>query len=292
MHSALATMLFLAASAAAPRPAPIEIPFHWTPGQIEIEVSVNGSAPRWFLLDSGAEYSAIDSDLVRALGLPSTTPAVLAKRAVLAIGPIELRPESVVAMSFDHFRKRKRDINGVIGYELFQRYAVTFDYARKVVILEEPKAFRPRKEAVRLPLTFAGKLSAIEVGFTLPDGRKHTASVMLDSGASQAMIFRHPYATEHHLLEAVTATTTSPSLAQGTLDFGQLVVKELRIGPWRLASPATQIYMHRRAAGGGTDTDGLIGNDVLRRFRVTFDYSRKALWLEPTADLHVPFWSR
>jgi hypothetical protein len=37
------------------------------------------------------------------------------------------------------------------------------------------------------------------------------------------------------------------------------------------------------------DTGGVLGNEVLRRFRVTIDYSRRMLGLEPTARLREVF---
>lgn len=42
------------------------VPFRWTPGQIEVEVSVNGTALEWFIVDSGAEYSILDDQLAHA----------------------------------------------------------------------------------------------------------------------------------------------------------------------------------------------------------------------------------
>jgi hypothetical protein len=48
------------------------VPFRWTPGQIEVEVSVNGTAPEWFIVDSSAEYSILDDQLAQRLHLRTT----------------------------------------------------------------------------------------------------------------------------------------------------------------------------------------------------------------------------
>jgi C-terminal processing protease CtpA/Prc len=42
-------------------------------------------------------------------------------------------------------------------------------------------------------------------------------------------------------------------------------------------------------AGGDRDVAGLIGNEILSRFKVIFDYSRQEMILEPNAHLSDPF---
>jgi len=37
------------------------------------------------------------------------------------------------------------------------------------------------------------------------------------------------------------------------------------------------------------DNDGPIGNEILRRFKVTIDYSRQRMMLEPNAHFSDPF---
>jgi hypothetical protein len=41
------------------------------------------------------------------------------------------------------------------------------------------------------------------------------------------------------------------------------------------------MYTSPAGAGGDTETDGALGNEVLRRFTATFDYARKRLYLRP-----------
>jgi hypothetical protein len=52
-------------AAAKPIPAVAEIPFRWTPGQIEVQVSFEGRPPIWCILDSGAEFSMLDEEVAK-----------------------------------------------------------------------------------------------------------------------------------------------------------------------------------------------------------------------------------
>lgn len=54
------------------------------------------------------------------------------------------------------------------------------------------------------------------------------------------------------------------------------------------ADPVLRLYMSASGAGGDTETDGALGNEVLRRFTATFDYSRKQLYLQPNSSINEP----
>jgi hypothetical protein len=55
----------------------------------------------------------------------------------------------------------------------------------------------------------------------------------------------------------------------------------LRIGPYSWREPIVGLSLHRRGMVGSEDYSGNIGNSVLERFRCTFDYARRRLYLEP-----------
>ena len=97
---------------------------------------------------------------------------------------------------------------------------------------------------------------------------------MVDTGASQAVILRYPFAAEHRLFGRSDAKSISETVASGKRAFVTLSAKELELGRWKFQNPAVKAYGSRNGAGGYTSSDGLFGNDVLRHFRVTFDYSR------------------
>jgi len=268
--------LLAACLCAVPAVAAIEIPFRWTPGQIEIAVLIDGRGPVWCILDSGAEFSMLDRETAAQLGIDG-------KDVTWTIGALTMRHQSMRLWQLDNFRRQKRDIRGVIGCELFERSIVTIDFSRRVIVLRE--SFAP-PEAAAFPITFSGRLPVISA--RLAFGEKVVpARLMIDTGASQAVILRQPF-TRRHALRAVSSTRED-SVAAGLRPFDRLAATSLHLGRWTWANPPVQAYATPQGAGGSTDTDGLLGNDVLRRFRVTFDYARKRVYLEETADLRVPF---
>lgn len=267
--------------------AAVEIPFRWTPGQIEVQVSIQGRPPIWCVLDSGAEFSMLDAETAGTLKIGPVVRHGARERienVSVRIGPVTLRRQAFTLWALDNFRRQKRDIRGVIGCELFERYVVTVDYRRRMVILNEPAAFRPPAAGRRVPITFDGRLPVIQTPLTVR-GKRIPARLMIDTGASQAMVLRYPFATAQGIFGSQDKTTTSETVATGRRPFTTITVDQLQLDRWTFKSPATRAYASPAGAGGYTTTDGLLGNDVLQHFRVTFDYSRKQVIFEERPDM-------
>jgi predicted aspartyl protease len=283
----------LAVSAVGPAAAPIAVvPFRWTPGQIEIEVSVNGGAPVWFILDTGAEFSILSEELASRLGLAihPRRGRQFADGVSLRVATVEMRDQEVMVFSLENFRRQRRSIAGVIGYDLFKRYVVSIDYASRTLALHEPRTYRAPPSAVSIPIAPAGRLVTVPVAITLADSTWFQATVILDTGASQALILRHPFAESHGLLEqaAQFPTTRAGSLETTTVTFARLPARRLEFGSFTFRDPVLRLYTSDSGAGAYTATDGALGNEVLRRFTATFDYSRGQLHLQPNPSIHEP----
>jgi predicted aspartyl protease len=267
------------------------IPFRWTPGQIEVQVSVNGTPPVWFIVDTGAEYSILGERLAQALQLGTFErwQRRFARGVSLRIGDVELRDQEVMILPLDNFRRQGRAIVGLVGFDFFERYVVEFDYLAHRLAVYEPRTFHSSRTTT-VDLTFAGRLSVVPVTITLAGGRALRARVILDTGASQSLILRHPFAQAHGLgdLARQHPTTRAGSVASGTVTFLQLPVERLSLARWSIPGGVLRIYGDSTGAGGDTRTDGALGNEILRRFRMTVDYSRKQLHLEPNEHLTDP----
>ena len=274
---------------AASKPVPVvaEIPFRWTPGQIEVQVSIAGRPPIWCVLDSGAEFSMLDGEVAKSLEI-----GPIVRRGgqehiedvTVRIGAITLKRHSFTLWALDNFRRQKRDIRGVIGCELFERYVVTVDFQKQLVILNEPRTYQPPAAARRIPITFDGRLPVIQAALTVR-GKRVPAKLMIDTGASQALVLRHPFVTEHQFVGSGDETKTSETVATGRRPFITIAVEQLDLDRWTFKSPKTTAYGSPAGAGGYTSNDGVLGNEVLQRFRVTFDYSRKQVVFEERQDM-------
>jgi Aspartyl protease len=274
-------------AAAKPVPVVAEFPFRWTPGQIEVQASFDDRPPIWCILDSGAEISMLDEEVAKSWKIGPIVHSGGRERienAAVRIGSFPLPRQPFTLWALDNFRRQKRDIRGVIGCELFERYVVTVDFQKQVVILNEPRTYRPPSAARRVPITFDGRLPVIKTALTVR-GKKIPARLMIDTGASQALVLRYPFAAEHHFFGSGDETKSSETVAAGRRPFITIAVDQLNLDRWTFKSPETTAYGSLAGAGGYTGTDGVLGNDVLQHFRVSFDYSRSEVILEERPDI-------
>jgi Aspartyl protease len=270
------------AAVALVEPKGITIPFAWTPGQIEVAVGVNGS-PATFIVDTGSEYSIVSTRLAGRLGLTLETSGQrgFARGVTLRFGSIAMANQRVMVMPFDTYYARGRQIDGLLGYDVFARYAVRIDFRGKTLTFWEPAAFEPPKVAVPVKITFAGRLPVVAGTLQLAAGRRLPVRLMVDTGASQSIMLRHPFATKHKLFALANRETTAPSLANGTRRLAEIPAGQLTVGALAFDRPQLLAFTEPIGAAASTATDGLIGNTLLSRFILYVDYARKRLLFEP-----------
>ncbi|HEY8226090.1 MAG TPA: PDZ domain-containing protein, partial [Pyrinomonadaceae bacterium] len=66
-------------------------------------------------------------------------------------------------------------------------------------------------------------------------------------------------------------------------------VKNVQLGPFTIDSPILSLSQDTQGFGASEESDGILGGEVLRRFKVILDYSRQRLILEPNSDLNQPY---
>ena len=280
--SLMVTVLLAGVLLSAGAPSGVTIPFTWTPGQIEIAVDVNGT-PATFLLDTGSEYSIVSTRLANVLHLPTLQIGArdFTDEATLKVGGITLAGQRVMVMPFDGYQARGRHIDGLIGYHFFAAYSVRIDFAAKTLTAWKPSAFEAPAAAIEVPITFAGYLPVVAATVRLPGDRTLAARLMIDTGASQAIFLRYPFASEHRLIDANGRRSSAPSLADGTRTLIDVPVEQVAVGSLTFDRPNVRAFAEPVGSAASTATDGLIGNTLLSRFTLYVDYSRKRLLFEP-----------
>ena len=265
-------------------PGGVTVPFAWTPGQIEVAVTVNGTAAT-FLLDTGSEYSVVSTRLAERLRLATESGGAraFANGVTLGVGPLVMADQRVMIMPFDTLYARGRQIDGLIGFDFFERYAVRIDFGARTLTCWEHASFAPPAVAVAVPIAFSGRLPVVTGQLQLTPDRRLPVRLMVDTGASQSVMLRHPFATANGLLALATRETSTPSLASGTRRMVEIPSEQLTIGGWTFDRPQVLAFAEPTGSAASTDTDGLLGNTLLSRFTLYVDYARKRLLLEPRA---------
>jgi hypothetical protein len=286
----------------APQSAMRECAFEIASNKPFVQVKINGSGPEWFILDTGCSGgSVIAKECADRLGLGrgdetsrhlgagagvsvgvATTPDVTLEVAGDTMSAPALRVFSLAHVS----PLEGRRVNGLLGEDFLRRHVVEIDYAVRRIRIFERDAFTPAAHGVVVPIALENGL-AVAAGSIAPPGRAPiSCRLVIDTGVRGTVILYHPFAVEHRLLDVpgnlVAAMVGGGAGGETRGDIGRL--DSLRIGPVPFLRPTAIFSRDTAGVFSEPDPDGIVGGELLRRCRVTFDYPHERLILEPYAE--------
>ena len=256
-------------------------------GRMLVRASVDDAAEGWFLLDSGAGHGVIDAELADALDWPVVGELALvgaagASKATwrlggeVALGPMRRRGSRWAAFDLQPLaRALDLSIDGILGHDLLARAVVGLDFAAGRAWVADPRVW-PGAEGEPLPVAFDGTAACVRAAWE-PDGE---GWFRLDTGSDDTLAFHGPAAAQARRGVGRVFPVTVHGLGGA-------------VHGWRGRLPAFEIAGQRverlpvtflEEAGGAFERPSVAGNlgvGVLRRFRVTFDFPRGRVWLDP-----------
>jgi hypothetical protein len=278
----------------------VEIPFILKTNHILVRGTVNDSDSLWFVLDTGAGSHVINRSTadrlqlavtggVHAQGSGGRVEAGQAHDVTFHLAGLDLTAPLVAAIPLDHVGLQiGQDCDGIVGFPLFDDAIVTIDYDRSKLVIRRPEGFR--STAPSLKLTFIQNHPYVEAAVALPGGKPIEGRFVLDTGSGLALVLNAGFVEKHEALASAGKTITGRLGGVGGHAFHPMGrIDRLLLGPYALERPIT---VFSNPGPGRTSVDNSVGNiggDVLQRFRVTFDYPHKRLYLEPGAQLARPF---
>lgn len=270
-----------------------------------VKVRVNGSEPLDFVLDTGASDYGLNRRRADALGIPlkpldeqgdvgtgeGSTSIAVANDVSFGLGGVELAHKVAYAVPFGDLEELVgRPIDGVIGADLFDSYVVEIAYSAKKIVLFDRASYRYSGSGVVVPLTFSDGRPFARAAIELAGRSSLAGSFIVDTGDSSALGLHTPFVQQHKLPppgQPVLADVTYGIAGQAKELLGR--VQSLRLGRFVLKRPVVSFAQAAQGSTADPSYDGAIGGEVLRRFTVIFDYSRKRMILERGTDFDAPF---
>lgn len=278
--------------------ASARIPIAFDGEHILLQGRLNGSAPVWLALDSGASVSLLDIDFARSQGLslrgrPSirgvvgTALGFYAPRVSFTIGEAELSNQAFRVLPLGFLPPMDgQPVVGILGFEVFARFVVEIDYQALHIHLHEPRSYRYEGPGAIIPLTLHANQPYIRARLGILGRPELEGEYVVDLGSGNTLMLASDYAAAHRVQSALQKTLQLQAEGVGgefQVTLGRL--QSLRVGPFTVAEPLALFPPGRVTAPGKA---GNIGGRFLSRFRVTIDYCRERLILEPTAKLAEP----
>jgi hypothetical protein len=279
----------------------LNIPFELFESLILVQVRVNNS--RWlrFVLDTGADTSVIDARQAKLLrlrpqgkmvetGAAGVAEATFTKGVRVTLPRVELLNRTIYVLPLESLSALGRKIDGVLGNDILKEFVVEIDYAAKSINLYATQGYNYAGAGEIIPVTMEEELPFVRASITA-EGRAPVEGVFeIDSGSTGAITLNTPFVNNHQLLES--AGKTKEVQSGGVGGSGKVFIGRLnaaKLGRFELEHPITRFSQATQGDYASAKYDGLIGGEILRRFKVIVDYSRRQLVLEPNANLAEPY---
>ncbi len=284
----------------------VEIPFDLVKRLVILQATVNGSRPLSFILDTGDRFALIDSGRARKLGLhmagridvggagPGMSTGAFVKDAAFSLPsfPGFSQPVTLAVSTQALASKIGHDIDGVVGTNFIRQFVLELDYPARVITLHDKDRFSYSGpgESVAMTLNAEGH-PVIDVEIQLPGGAPIPGRAALDIGANDSLVLSSPFVTEHAL--PAPGMKTIRGIGHGGIGgtsagrIGRLA--GLKIGRYTLRDPVAMFSEDQAGAHADPTLQCSIGQHLLGRFRLFFDYSHDRVIFEPAATFADPF---
>ncbi len=283
------------------------LPFVMIDDHIVVPVRVNGSEPLNFVLDSGAAANLIlesrASDAlslqlgaelnVSGVGTGTGPVARIVKDTRLSVGGVQLDGLSVIYLPlnsvpfFDNLDEVYFD--GVIGAPFFDRFVIEINYDRQLISFSEPESAladieRRTASWEELPLQIQSGVPYLHTQVSTDSAHTVAVKLLVDTG------YRGPVSltpdTSGHIDEPSQYFSTLSQGISGDVATKVGMSESVNVGDFQLSD----VPVHYSITGGESDheSNGLLGNEVLRRFNLVFDYPHKRMLVVPNQSFAEP----
>lgn len=178
-------------------------------------------------------------------------------------------------------------IDGIIGYSFFSKYIIKVNFDSTMIEVYQPGRIRyPSGGYLLRPLFTALPIQTLRI----KDSRMLNGNFYLDTGAGLCFLMSTDFINDSSiLLKKRKPVMVETQGLGGKKRMSITIVKELKIGPYLFRRVPTHIMEDVHNATSYPYVGGLIGNDILRRFNMIFNYQKREVHLLPNTKFRDPF---
>jgi len=280
------------------------IPFKFRSNLIIVPIQINGSDTLNFILDTGVANTIITDPTV----LDKSKLDLKRKLMIEGLGNGKMISGHTAignSLSMQHMQVNQHNmlvldepitslsgyagipIHGIIGYEIFNSFVVTIDFYRKELLLITPAKYKySAKHGQKLPVLIDNTKPYIQIGATISGIHYQNLRFMLDTGAGNALLVDHSSRKEIPIPPQVITPREGIGL-NGAVKGYLGRIDAIKLGDIALTNVLAS-FPDSTAFGvkiaDRSDRQGSIGCELLRRFKVTFNYPQNYMVLKPVKN--------
>jgi hypothetical protein len=171
-----------------------------------------------------------------------------------------------------------RQLDGILGDALFDRFVITLDFDRQVITLAYPQDYEPPPGSVVIPFEIYNHIVPVCEG--LVDGRK--ARLLIDLGDRSSFTLFKPFWERYGYQHRRPVIRAMTGIGIGGPIYGLVTrVQTVRIGGADIKQALTRLVLQKPSAVNDHVIDGSLGTGILKKFVVSFDYTHRRMILVP-----------
>ncbi len=277
------------------------IPFELHANLVIVPLKINNSDTLRFILDTGVSSIIVtDSKLaesqrmvysrnvkIAGVGIGEDLEAGIVINNNVKIGDAIGYRQNIVVLKNDILKLSEfvgKPIHGIIGYDLFNRFAVTIDFSVNQIILQNPEHYKYKpSKGQRFPITIEENKPFLDAVELVNGDQTVPIKVLLDTGAGHAISIEVNKKFNIQLPPKVIKAQLGRGLS-GIINGNLGRLPKIKFGRYELnnvvASFPDSSSFHLKPIG-FSERQGNIGCEFLRRFKVTFNYRDSYVVLKP-----------
>jgi hypothetical protein len=268
----------------------VVIPILFQRDHTMVKVKVNQSDPLLFMLDTGYAINMISPEQASALqlkqrgkitiiGVAGEEPADMFEGPTFDFGNgFTYASRRIAALPSQSRQRVRRD--GILGAGFYRRFVVEVDHRAKSMTLREPKDFQYNGSTEVVPLRFPKSTPVVRASILIPNQAPIDGEFEIDIGCDGGLCLGHDFVEQNHLRENAVIDGKGGRRGVGGGTRTEVVrLPQLRIGKIMVEKPTANLFEEGSPVDRGLA--GHIGLEILKQFRVIFDYSRKQMIVEP-----------
>ncbi len=283
------------------------IPFKLIKNLIIVPVYINESGPYNFVLDSGVgvllvtdyqlseqlQLENLRNIKIMGLGNNPDLDAFVSPPLNLSLGRARGNYIPAAILQKDVFNLSEyagMPVHGLLGYEFFNSFIVRINYVdQHLTIYPFSEEFIPRK-GQKIPISIEQRKPYLETNLVLSDGSGKRVKLIIDTGAGHPLSLENENGKPFQIPDVNIAGNLGVGLG-GPIEGYLGRIKSLSIGKYKLDRVISAFPNYEDLAAKLTlvGRNGNLGNQVLKRFQVVFDYSRNTMYVKPSGFFREKF---
>lgn len=278
---------------------------------IVVPLSINGSVPLNFVIDTGSQYTIITNleainyfrlnkgKQISIAGLGNDgkkLQAYLSKNNSLQLGQAVSNSTDIVLLfeqDFDLSTRFGVPIYGIIGYDILKDFVIEVNYTRKKLYFYEPPFFAKRKQKKlekfdEIPLIIQSGKPFVLLNSEIND-KEIPLKLLIDSGSWDAIwLFEDQRKGIHTPVKNIDDYLGYG--LNGEIHGRKSRINRLEFGSSILHQPTTSFPDSLSVSNiKRNDRNGTLGSEIMRRFTTIYNFSDKKIYIKQNSHINDEF---